>query len=142
MFYSEHTVQSFEQFDKYRLCDEFCDIIFKVQSVSFRTHRMILAASSPYFYAMFTSGLMEETSDTITLHDIDVESFELLLQFMYTSKIDITESNAQDLFVAADMFQLTIVSDACVEFLQHQIDPANAIEMLYFAESHLCDKLG
>ena len=34
--------------------EDLCDVVLKVGSTSISTHRVILAASSPYFKAMFT----------------------------------------------------------------------------------------
>ena len=63
--------------------DEFCDIDIQVGSQTFRAHKIILAAGSSYFSAMFCSGMMEDHADVVTLYDIDPKIFSVLLDFIY-----------------------------------------------------------
>jgi len=137
----QHPVQSFQQFAKYRLCDSLCDVTIEVGSKSLRAHRVVLAASSPYFHAMFTSGLREGTAGVIQLHDVDAESVVLLVEFIYSSKIKIVETNVQQLLAASNLLQLTYVRDACCSFLKRQLDPCNALGILLFADTHHCHEL-
>lgn len=51
-----------------------------------QVHRAILSASSPYFQAMFSNGLLEEQKDTIELHSISPNILNLLVDFIYTGK--------------------------------------------------------
>lgn len=44
-----------------------CDVILVADNVEIHAHRAILAACSPYFYAMFTGELTESKQETITL---------------------------------------------------------------------------
>ena len=68
----QHPTQSFQHFEKYRLNECLCDVTIKVGASMFRAHRVVLAASSPYFHAMFTTGLREGSADIIELHEVGV----------------------------------------------------------------------
>ena len=136
-----HPVNSFWNFDNYRKTDTLCDITIKVGSTSFRAHKVILSSASPYFHAMFTSTMKEGTADIIELHDLDPDSISLLLDFIYTSKIQILEENVQRLLPASNLLQLTNVRDACCNFLQQQLHPCNALGILLFADAHDCREL-
>ena len=48
---------------------------------------------SPYFYAMFTSDVLESRQNSITLKSMYPKSVELLIEFAYTAQIRITEGN-------------------------------------------------
>ena len=65
-------------------CDTFCDVNIVVEDQSLAAHRHVLAASSPFFMAMFTSGMAEQIQDQITMHEVDPEIFRVALLFMYT----------------------------------------------------------
>lgn len=57
-------------------------------------HKMVLAASSAYFYAMFTA-FEEQRQDRIHLQSLEGDALLLLLDYMYTSEIHINEDNVQ-----------------------------------------------
>lgn len=54
----------------------------------------MLAACSPYFVAMFTS-FEESARDRVTLQGVDYHALELLIDYVYTSQIQVTEQNVQ-----------------------------------------------
>jgi len=57
-------------------------------------HKMVLASCSPYFYAMFTS-FEESHQDRITLQGVDYNALQLLVEYVYTSFVEVTEDNVQ-----------------------------------------------
>lgn len=66
-------------------------------SVEIPAHKMVLAACSPYFYAMFTS-FEESKQDRITLQGVDHYALSLLVEYVYTSEVHVTEENVQVFF--------------------------------------------
>ncbi len=46
-------------------------IFFQVGDAKFTAHRIVLAASIPYFQAMFTHDMVEATQNEITMQGID-----------------------------------------------------------------------
>ena len=58
-------------------------------------HKAVLSACSPYFHAMFTCELAESSSDRITLQEVDGYALAQLVDFVYTSEIQVTEENVQ-----------------------------------------------
>lgn len=72
------------QMNKMRLHSNFCDVGLKVGSRVFKAHRLVLAASSPYFAALFSGGLREANKDEVQLIGVDTDVFEILLDFIYT----------------------------------------------------------
>ena len=120
---------------------EFCDVILTVGDHDFHVHKVILAACSPYFSAMFTNHHAESRQHRITLNGVDGATLELLLQFMYTASVDISEVNVQNLLSGASLLQLLPVVEACCQFLSVRLDPENCLGIALFAEAHGCISL-
>ena len=65
----------------------FCDVVFVVQGERFPAHRCVVAAASPYFHALLTNGMKEKRQREITLKDVNVDAWRVILSYMYTAKI-------------------------------------------------------
>ena len=75
---------------------------------------------------MFT-GFEEKNLERVKLVDVDPDALEVLVEYVYSSEVDVTESNVQVLLPAANLLQLMDVRDACCEFLTAQLHPTNAL---------------
>ncbi|XP_059048390.1 kelch-like ECH-associated protein 1B isoform X1 [Achroia grisella] len=117
------------------------DVILEVGNELFHVHKVVLAAGSPYFKAMFTSGLKESEMSRVRLQGVCPSAMAWLVYFMYTGKVRITEVTVCQLLPAATMFQISNVIEACCAFLERQLDPSNAIGIANFAEQHGCCEL-
>ncbi|XP_023555222.1 kelch-like protein 17 isoform X3 [Octodon degus] len=85
---------------------------------------------------------MSESRQThVTLHDIDPQALDQLVQFAYTAEIVVGEGNVQTLLPAASLLQLNGVRDACCKFLLSQLDPSNCLGIRGFADTHSCSDL-
>ena len=118
-----------------------CDVVLELGSKKIYAHRVVLSACSSYFCAMFTNSMMESKQETVKLSDIEEKALEDLVEFAYTSKIDIHEGNVQSLLKAASILQLSEVTDACSVFLSQQLHPSNCLGIANFAEAHGCSEL-
>lgn len=59
-------------------------------------HKMVLASCSPYFYAMFSGFDFEESrQDKITVQGVDYHALQLLVEYVYTAIVEVTEDNVQ-----------------------------------------------
>ncbi|XP_063424121.1 kelch-like protein 38 isoform X1 [Mytilus trossulus] len=117
------------------------DVTLTVDKRTFPCNRNVLAASSPYFRAMFTSNVQETSQENIALYDVTADAVECILNFMYSGVIDIGPDNAQDIFMASNMFELLDVVDCCVEYMNGQLHCSNCVEMYRFAHYHHCKAL-
>lgn len=151
------------QINKMRLRADFCDVGLKVGGRVFKVHRLVLAASSPYFSALFSGGMSEADKEEVQILGVETEVFEVLLDFIYTGSrgtimscvilhhflnrnvnpllsgvISVTVENVQELIVAADMLQLNEVVSVCGEFLKGHMDPSNCVGIFQFLEQIAC----
>nr|XP_028606734.1 kelch-like protein 40 [Podarcis muralis] len=107
--------------------NKFLDCVLKVKGREFPCHRLVLAACSPYFRAMFLSDMEESKKKEIDLEDVDPEVMGKILHYIYTSELDITEQNVQDIFTVANMFQIPSIFTVCVSFLQKRLCLSNCL---------------
>lgn len=74
----------------------FCDVTLVADNMEIPAHKMVLAACSPYFYAMFSVSEFEESrQDRITVQGVDFVALQLLIEYVYTSFVEVTEENVQ-----------------------------------------------
>ncbi|XP_067582069.1 actin-binding protein IPP isoform X2 [Pseudorca crassidens] len=137
----KHAQLILAQINKMRNGQHFCDVQLQVGKETFKVHRLVLAASSPYFAALFAGGMKESSKDVVQILGIEAGIFQILLDFIYTGIVNIGVNNVQELIVAADMLQLTEVVNLCCEFLKGQIDPLNCIGIFQFSEQIACHDL-
>ncbi|KAG1949300.1 kelch repeat and BTB domain-containing protein 8 [Pimephales promelas] len=113
------------------------DIVVEVDhGKTFSCHRNVLAAISPYFRSMFTSGLTESSQREVRIVGVESESMHLVLDYAYTSRVTLSESNVQALFTAASIFQIPALQDQCAQFMISRLDPQNCIGVFMFADAY------
>ena len=115
-FYTKQHLELTRGLDKLRIQNVFCDITISVGERHFPAHKAVLAASSKYFDAMFTSGFQEASHDTVSVHG-NPEVFELLLQFIYTGKLMLNQKITPLVLEMACYLQLDIASHVCADYL-------------------------
>eukprot|EP00102_Acyrthosiphon_pisum_P018706 XP_016655916.1 PREDICTED: ring canal kelch homolog [Acyrthosiphon pisum] len=119
----------------------FCDITLETQyGFKIFAHKVILASASPYFHAMFTN-FEEKNKDLVVIGDLDSTALQLLVDFIYSGKIMVTGKNVQDLLSAANILLINDVNEACCEFLQKELHPANCLGIKTLADLHSSTKL-
>ncbi|XP_073990192.1 kelch-like protein 17 isoform X2 [Rhodnius prolixus] len=142
-FYStqDHCKVAFDTINRMRQNTQMTDITLKVGDVCIQAHRVVLASTSPYFFAMFNDDMAERQSREVVLHEIDVMALKLLVDYSYTGGILITEDNVQVLLPASSLLQICSVREACCEFLLKQLHPSNCLGIRSFADAHGCTEL-
>ena len=109
------------------------DITIDVQGQQFKAHKVVLAARSPVFHAMFTTDLMEKKTNIIEIRDIESSTFLELLRFIYTDQVDNLEDVASDLLAAADKYMLELLKAKCEASLSRHINLDNCGNLLTLA---------
>lgn len=121
--------------DDLRRAGQLCDVSLCVDERTFPCHRVVLAAFSPYFKAMFVGRLCESEQQQVTIGGLEATVMTLLLDFAYTASITINTSNVQSLLSGAHLLQVAGVVTACCRFLEHQLDPSNCLGILQLADT-------
>ncbi|EHB03274.1 Kelch-like protein 3 [Heterocephalus glaber] len=159
-----HMGKAFKVMNELRSKQLLCDVMIVAEDVEIEAHRVVLAACSPYFCAMFTGmvlavmktwgsreshrehqGLPGDMSESkakkIEIKDVDGQTLSKLIDYIYTAEIEVTEENVQVLLPAASLLQLMDVRQNCCDFLQSQLHPTNCLGIRAFADVHTCTDL-
>ena len=118
-----------------------CDISLRAEDSEIHAHKVILAAGSPYFNAMFSNRHRESSANNVSLSGIDGPTLGLLVDFIYSSSLEITEKNVQNLLSGASLLQLSSVVEACCQFLRARVCAENCLGIAAFADHHGCSEL-
>lgn len=134
--HKNHPTEAFVQMDQMREESKLCDVVLEVDGSEIHAHRLVLAASSTYFYSMFVRDMLESRQERITLQGVDPEATRLLVEFAYSTKLEITTTNVQSLMTAASLFNFPAVFEATSKFLCKQLHPSNCLGIRSFAKTH------
>lgn len=94
-----HTVLS--RLSEQRSLGLFCDVTIVVEDIKFRAHRNILAATSGYFCNAFTASETCSSSQVLEIPDLKSEVFASILNFIYSSKVDLASKGDNRSLIAA-----------------------------------------
>jgi hypothetical protein len=99
LFFQDLFTESLPIMREIRRTGKLCDIVIKVEDQSFSAHRIVLAATIPYFYGMFSQEYQESKKKEIVMKEIEATSLESLINFAYSGLIKIDSQNVQNLMV-------------------------------------------
>ncbi|XP_073914960.1 kelch-like protein 3 isoform X3 [Castor canadensis] len=159
-----HMGKAFKVMNELRSKQLLCDVMIVAEDVEIEAHRVVLAACSPYFCAMFTAlhhggldgkrasawpagheekggDMSESKAKKVEIKDMDGQTLSKLIDYIYTAEIEVTEENVQVLLPAASLLQLLDVRQNCCDFLQSQLHPTNCLGIRAFADVHTCTDL-
>lgn len=125
------------------LCSQpkFVDVTLSAGGRDFPCHRGVLALCSTYFRVMFSGDFVESIAARVELHDVDPDILSCLLDFAYTGKLTINQSNVEGLICTSSQLQFQTVRAVCSRYLQNQIDATNCLGILEFGEIHGCPEV-
>ncbi|XP_017309164.1 kelch-like protein 40b isoform X1 [Ictalurus punctatus] len=121
--------------------DTMVDCVLKIKDKEFPCHRLVLAACSSYFRAFFKSGVEASKQREIVLEDVEPGVMGMILKYLYTSSINVTEQNVQDIFALANMLQIPSIFTVCVSFLQKRLSLSNCLAIFRLGLMLDCPRL-
>ncbi|XP_053534599.1 kelch-like protein 10 [Ictalurus punctatus] len=124
-----------------RLEKKLCDVVIMVDGAEFHVHKNILCSCSPYFMVLFTKGWYPPDKLRYSIPNVSTEIMELVVEYAYIRRVNITEKNVCKLLIAADYLLVSSLVNECCAFLKAQLCPENCINLWRFAHSYFCEKL-
>lgn len=118
---------------------KFCDITLHIDGKKLLAHRSVLAASSPYFESILKNHRITKEDFSISWHDVD--SFETLLNYMYSGEVLITFDNVHNLLRLASHFLVNKLKSYCEMFLQRFLDTDNCLFARDMADRYALETL-
>ena len=130
---------------QFREQGEFIDVGLKVGEEVFSAHRIVLAASSDYFHAMFAHGMKELNQEVIELKDESISgaALKIVLDSIYSGDLQVSDENIFEVLVAADHLQVTSAVQQCCDYLQtHFVDQLRFDVQTFCRVSAIADRHG
>ncbi|KAM9835873.1 kelch-like protein 41b [Aulostomus maculatus] len=123
--------------------NKFVDCTLKVGDRSFPCHRLIMAACSPYFREIFFTedGKEVENTKEVVLDDVNPFILDMIVKYLYSAEIDLTDENVQDIIAVANRFQIPSVFTVCVNYLQKKLSVGNCLAIFRMGLVLSCPRL-
>ena len=122
------------------LDDKYADFVFKVENEKIAAHRVILAARSTVFAAMFQCDMQENKTNETEIEDMTPAAFRALLRFIYTGHCEFGNL-AEQLLIAANKYDIQDLKEICVKELRMKLTVDNAVDLLILADLHQANDL-
>uniref|UniRef100_A0A3B3DFP1 Zinc finger and BTB domain containing 17 n=1 Tax=Oryzias melastigma TaxID=30732 RepID=A0A3B3DFP1_ORYME len=130
-----HSGEVLEQLNRQRKQGLLCDCTFVVDGVDFKAHKALLAACSVYFRTLFL-----DQKDVVHLDISNAAGLGQVLDFMYTSKLNLNPQNVEDVLSVAHFLQMQEIINACSAF-QSMANPTPSVITLDFGVGEFIDSL-
>ncbi|XP_060065299.1 kelch-like protein 28 [Ylistrum balloti] len=122
-------------------CLDHTDLTLIVGGEKMACSRDKLSRTSDYFKAMFDSNMKESTSNCISLEQVDPEAMRIILDFLVTGRLDLTQENVHIVTEAACMFQIKLVINQCCELMEDLLNDDNCLAILSLAHTFALEEL-
>ena len=128
--------------NRLRSLDLLTDLVIRSGSTEVKVHKCVLAAGSNYFRACFTNSMIEtESVEPLELNNIDEDSLNAIIDYIYTGSIDLSDANYLPILDAANQLELPKLVESCCEFLLSNLDVSNCLAIHDLSEQYLCYSL-
>ncbi len=114
--------------------DVLCDVQLDVEGRQISAHKVVLAAASPYFKAMFSGNFKETTLGVVHMKEVSFIGLTNVIECIYTTTIDTNMEKIEDIFPAAHLLQMNDIVDECIELMGKNISKSNCFKFLEMAE--------
>ncbi|MEE6483603.1 hypothetical protein FKM82_013608 [Ascaphus truei] len=132
----QHSVKVLQALNMQREGGRYCDATLVVGGVNFKAHWSILACGSHFFQSLYGDG----TSTNIVLHESFSEVIGLVLDFLYTGELALSQDNVHKVLLASKELGILEVVEVCEKFQQKCFESGGQNED-YFQESSTIESL-
>lgn len=129
-----HCVDMMLQFQQLREQKMFLDVTISVGGKHLSAHRIVLAAVSPYFSALFNPRMK---SGSFEIHELDSFSFDalcILIDFAYCGELKVPGELLEDVIELANYLGMETALKICLGFAMNYLCPANAISFWFLGD--------
>ncbi|NXH82982.1 ZBT8B protein, partial [Edolisoma coerulescens] len=117
------------ELNEQRKRDFFCDCSIIVEGRIFKAHKNILFANSGYFRALLIHYIQDSgRHSTASLDIVTSEAFSIILDFLYSGKLDLCGENVIEVMSAASYLQMTDVVNFCKTYIRSSLDICRKME--------------
>ncbi|XP_063275269.1 zinc finger and BTB domain-containing protein 8B isoform X2 [Prinia subflava] len=117
------------ELNEQRKRDFFCDCSIIVEGRIFKAHKNILFANSGYFRALLIHYIQDSgRHSTASLDIVTSEAFSIILDFLYSGKLDLCGDNVIEVMSAASYLQMTDVVNFCKAYIRSSLDICRKME--------------
>ncbi len=113
-----------------------CDVELQVGNQSISAHRVVLAAASPYFQAMFAGNFKEKKSQVVKMEEVAFVGLKAVVESIYKSKIIHTVKNLPHILTVAHLMQMTDIVEECKDWMLGNMQKTNCLTFLKYAEMY------
>ena len=111
-----------------------CDMKIICEGKTFDCHKCVVCCQSDVFEAMFLNmETIEAKSGEVEINDIQADTMETLLYFLYNEEVKETKLINAKLLCAADKYNLIGLMGVCTEYLKKNLCFENAVDVLVAA---------
>lgn len=133
----------FDKMNQMRKSEVLCDVVLLTEhgNTKFYTHRSVLAASSSYFYNLYTGTYLSRYTRETVITGVTDDILRIILDYIYSSEIVLTEVNIEEILCASLHLGLEPLKKQCEDFLLRGLCVENCIKMTNTGRIYSCQTL-
>ncbi|XP_033125738.1 kelch-like protein 6 isoform X4 [Anneissia japonica] len=113
------------------------DVILCADDRQIPCHRIVLAVSSDYFMAMFSSSFKESKMTKIDLTHLKGKSLTILVNYFYSSVLKFPKSMVRDILETSDLIQLSPVVEHCTDVILKDMQIEECLDIFQYADDRV-----
>ncbi|KAK7896358.1 hypothetical protein WMY93_021683 [Mugilogobius chulae] len=127
-------------FEEMRREQKLCDALLNVAGTQFLVHKVVLCSCSPYFKALFTRWSSSDCHNFEIAH-VSADIMKIIVNYAYTGVVHVTLENLLELFMVADRFNVSGISQACCQVMEQQLSPRSCIAVWWITKKYYYPQL-
>ncbi|KAI6180009.1 STAS domain-containing protein [Aphelenchoides besseyi] len=110
--------------------DRYADLEVRVGNEKFLVSKSIVCPQSTVLDAMFLHDTAERRTNVLNINDAEAKDVDKLLRFLYTGEVDDLRNSAHDLLPLADCYDVSELTEMCVDAMVRNLSPENCARYL------------